>query len=152
MSVKLVKKTEIVYIARCQWETASGVTPFGLLWERKSYDDGADIVDRYATQTYNEGRFYHTWLEQITRYDDGSEDTLVVREYNRPAEPLLKRFEVTLTRDGSTERQDTFTWATTRNKAVIRVAQTFERDANSDSPVYDGWSFEVAQEPTHVPN
>lgn len=84
MSIKLAKKTETVYVARCQWQTG-GVTPFGLLWERKGYAEAADIVDRHAAMQYgSEGRFYHTWLEQITRYDDGSEEASVVREYNRP--------------------------------------------------------------------
>lgn len=93
MTVKLAKKTETVYVARCQWvvgQDAEGrdITGFGLLWERKNYADAADIVDRHASKQYGtEGRFYHTWLEQVTRYDDGSEETIMVREYNRPAEP-----------------------------------------------------------------
>lgn len=90
MSVKLSRKKETVYVARCQWVVGKDVQgqdiiPFGLLWERKSYDDAATIVDVLATQQYGEaGRFYHTWLEQITRYDDGSEESSVVREHNRP--------------------------------------------------------------------
>lgn len=101
MSVKLSKKIETVYIARCQWACAKDVNgkdivPFGILWERKSYDDAADLVDRHALKTYrldDVTRFYHTWLEQLTRYDDGSEESMVVREYNRPAEGTDKRTE-----------------------------------------------------------
>lgn len=86
MAVKLAKKKETVFIARCQWEVVPGITGFGLLWEREDYDKAADIVDRHAVKQYSGGRFYHAWLEQVTRYDDGSEESFVVREYNRPGE------------------------------------------------------------------
>jgi hypothetical protein len=55
------------------------------------------------------------------------------------------RFEVTLTRDGSTETINTFTWGATRQEAYARVAEQFERDG-----AWGGWSFTVAQEPTGV--
>lgn len=104
MSVKLSKKTETVYVARCQWAVGQDtegrdIVPFGLLWERKSYDDAASIVDRHGVETYAPkwdviARRYHTWLEQITRYDDGTEESVIVREYNCPAEPVKTRKSV----------------------------------------------------------
>lgn len=57
---------------------------------------------------------------------------------------MLQRFELTLTRDGSSERIDTFTWGETRKAAYIRTVDTME-----DS-TWDGWSFELAQKPTKI--
>lgn len=59
----------------------------------------------------------------------------------------LKRFDVVLTRDGSDECVDTFTWGETRDQAYNRVAQMLDHDAITDH-VWEGWSFEVAYEPT----
>lgn len=62
----------------------------------------------------------------------------------------LKRFEVTLTRNGSTEHVDTFTWGETRSDAYNRVAAMLDHDSVLESPVWDGWSFVVANEPTMI--
>ena len=57
----------------------------------------------------------------------------------------IHRFEVTLTRDGTSERVDTFTWGFTRNQACIRVTQMLDQNPEH----WEGWSFAVAQEPTN---
>jgi hypothetical protein len=96
--VNLSKKKETVYVARCRWAVGTDVNGndivgFGLLWERKSYDEAARIVDKHANETYTfngETRPYHTWVEQVSRYDDGSEDVTVVREYNDPKVVTVK--------------------------------------------------------------
>lgn len=62
----------------------------------------------------------------------------------------LKRFEVTLTRNGSAERMDTFTWGVTRDDAYNRVAQTLDHDSVLPEPAWVGWSFAVADEPTEI--
>jgi hypothetical protein len=54
----------------------------------------------------------------------------------------LNKYAVTLTRDGSTERVDSFTWGGSRSHAVARVAEQFDRD-----DMWKGWSFEVSQRP-----
>lgn len=58
----------------------------------------------------------------------------------------LKRFEVTLTRDGSTDTVHTFTWGVTRQQAYNRAVILVE------DPFWEGWSFAVANEPTAVRN
>lgn len=95
MKVNLRKRVETVYVARCQHACAkdrdgNDVIPFGNLWERKDSSDALIIVEELALKTYElkgETRRYHTWMEEVTRYDDGSEECVMVREYNRPAEP-----------------------------------------------------------------
>lgn len=82
-SVSLVKRTATVYIARVQWVCASGVVPFGLLWERDTRTDAFGIVSKMAIKEDALGRPYHTWLEKLDRFEDGTEKSTVVVEYNR---------------------------------------------------------------------
>lgn len=95
MKVKLVKIKEVVYITRCQWvagQDADGkdIIPFGLLWERKRHAEAVNIAVVHGAETYvlaGETRRYHTWVEKVTRYRDGSEESVTVQEYNRPTRP-----------------------------------------------------------------
>jgi hypothetical protein len=56
----------------------------------------------------------------------------------------LKRFDVTLTRDGTTERKTSFTWGRDYDHAYARMAEEFERNS-----LWQGWSFKVASQPTN---
>lgn len=149
MSVKLSKKTETVYVARCQWACAKDrdgrdIVPYGLMQEHKRHGAAVDVVNGYAAKTYklgDETRTYHAWVERVTRYQDGTEESVVVREYNRPAEPELKRFEVTLTKVGE-RTQYTFTWAATHQEAQARMAETVAQSPD----IWGGWTFTVAHE------
>lgn len=53
-----------------------------------------------------------------------------------------RRFDVTLTLDGSTETVHTFTWGVDYQAAYNRIAQGLE-----DS-FWDGWSFEISKTPS----
>lgn len=55
---------------------------------------------------------------------------------------MLKRYDLTLTRDGSTERIDTFVWGETRNEAYARVTDLMDE--------WDGWSFQLATQHTLI--
>lgn len=57
---------------------------------------------------------------------------------------IVKRWELTLTRDGSSERVDTFVWGTTRAQAYVRATAVLDADPR----LWAGWSFELAQTPT----
>lgn len=54
----------------------------------------------------------------------------------------LKKFNVTLTRNGGGRTVHTFTWGHTRQEAYNRVVDQV------DDPFWEGWSFEVSKNPT----
>lgn len=86
--------------------------------------------------------------EQIVKgierhYEGGWAAFLVDSDTAEPATETKLRFEVKLTRNGSSERVNTFTWGATRSEAYVRVTDMLDRDET-----WEGWSFELAQEPT----
>ncbi|MFF4020008.1 hypothetical protein [Streptomyces sp. NPDC001843] len=95
MRVKLVKVDRTVYRTRVQWaigkdRDGQDIVPFGGVWERDSVDDALIIAEETAASTYElagETRRRHVWVEKVTCYRDGSEESVTLREYNRPAEP-----------------------------------------------------------------
>lgn len=95
MTVKLSKKRDTVYVGRSQWaigtdRDGNDIVGFGLSWRRKDSTEALTSVEECALETYEfngETRRYHVWMEEVTRYDDGSEESVIVREYNRPTEP-----------------------------------------------------------------
>lgn len=57
---------------------------------------------------------------------------------------LARRWDVTLTRDGSSETVHTFTWGVRYSSAYARVVEIIER------PEWDGWSFKINNTPTLI--
>lgn len=53
----------------------------------------------------------------------------------------LRKYAVTLTRDGTDERFATFTWGASYSYAYSRTVQTME------DPIFEGWSFEINRKP-----
>lgn len=53
----------------------------------------------------------------------------------------IKRWDLTLTRDGSSERVDSFVWGTTREQAYVRATAVLDNRPD----LWEGWSFELAQ-------